>query len=32
VRENLKGAKYTLATTQKLYDAGLQSFQDIAKF
>ena len=32
VRENLKGAKYTLATTQKLYDEGLQSFEDIAKF
>lgn len=29
---NLEGAKYTLATTQKLYDEGLQSFQDIAKF
>lgn len=29
---NLEGAKYTLATTQKLYDEGLQSFQDIEKF
>lgn len=29
---NLEGAKYTLATTQQLYDEGLQSFQDIAKF
>lgn len=29
---NLEGAKYTLATTQALYDEGLQSFQDIAKF
>ncbi len=32
VRENLQGAKYTLATTRKLYDEGLQTFQDIAKF
>jgi glycine betaine/proline transport system substrate-binding protein len=32
VRENLEGAKYTLATTQKLYDEGLQSFEDIAGF
>ena len=32
VRENLEGAKYTLATTQKLYDEGLQSFGDIARF
>jgi glycine betaine/proline transport system substrate-binding protein len=32
VRQNLEGAKYTLATTQKLYDAGLQSFEDIAEF
>jgi glycine betaine/proline transport system substrate-binding protein len=32
VRENLAGAKYTLATTQKLYDEGLQSFEDIAEF
>lgn len=29
---NLEGAKYTLATTKKAYDAGLKSFQDIAKF
>src|SRR5690606_10205045 len=29
---NLEGAKYTLATTQDLYDKGLQSFQDIAEF
>ncbi len=32
VRQNLEGAKYTLATTQKLYDEGLQSFADIAGF
>src|SRR5690625_1983992 len=32
VGANLEGAKYTLATTQKLYDEGLQSFQDIEKF
>jgi len=32
VGANLEGAKYTLATTQKLYDEGLQSFQDIAEF
>jgi glycine betaine/proline transport system substrate-binding protein len=32
VRENLEGAKYTLATTQRLYDEGLQSFGDIAAF
>ncbi len=32
VRENLEGAKYTLATTQKMYDAGLHDFADIAKF
>jgi glycine betaine/proline transport system substrate-binding protein len=29
---NLEGAKYTLATTQKLFDEGLQNFGDIAKF
>ena len=29
---NLEGAKYTLAVPQYTYDAGLQSFQDIAKF
>ena len=32
VRENLEGAKYTLATTKDLYDKGLKSFGDIAKF
>ena len=32
VRQNLEGAKYTLATTQDLYDEGLQSFQDIDQF
>ena len=31
-KPNLEGAKYTLATTQKLYDAGLKSFQDIDTF
>ena len=31
-KPNLEGAKYTLATTQKLYDEGLKSFQDIAEF
>jgi len=29
---NLEGAKYTLAVPQTLYDAGLKSFKDIAKF
>lgn len=29
---NLEGAKYTLAVTQGLYDAGLKDFADIAKF
>jgi glycine betaine/proline transport system substrate-binding protein len=32
VRANLEGAKYTLAVPKYTYDAGLQSFQDIAKF
>ena len=29
---NLKGAKYTLAVPTYLYEAGLKSFKDIAKF
>ncbi len=29
---NLEGTKYTLATTQAAWDAGLQSYGDIAKF
>ena len=29
---NLEGAKYTLAVNQAGYDAGIKSFQDIAKF
>nr|WP_298111367.1 choline ABC transporter substrate-binding protein [uncultured Pseudomonas sp.] len=29
---NLEGAKYTLATNQAAYDAGLKDFADIAKF
>lgn len=29
---NLAGAKYTFAVPQSLYDAGLKSFSDIAKF
>jgi glycine betaine/proline transport system substrate-binding protein len=29
---NLEGAKYTLAVPKYLYDAGLQSFDDIAEF
>ena len=29
---NLKGAKYTLAVDQALFDAGLHDFKDIAKF
>ncbi|MEX0955929.1 MAG: choline ABC transporter substrate-binding protein [Rhizobiaceae bacterium] len=29
---NLEGAKYTLAVPKYTYEAGLQSFQDIAKF
>lgn len=32
VRANLEGAKYTLAVPQYTYDAGLQSFEDIAEF
>ncbi|MXN65941.1 choline ABC transporter substrate-binding protein [Stappia sp. GBMRC 2046] len=32
VRENLEGAKYTLAVPKYTYDKGLKSFADIAKF
>lgn len=32
LRPNLKGAKYTLAVPQYVYDAGVKSFSDIAKF
>ncbi|WP_336740848.1 choline ABC transporter substrate-binding protein [Aureimonas altamirensis] len=32
IRTNLEGAKYTLAVPRYLYDAGLKSFADIAKF
>lgn len=32
VRENLEGAKYTLATLKKTADKGLRDFGDIAKF
>lgn len=32
VRTNLEGAKYTLAVPKFVHDAGLKSFQDIAKF
>lgn len=32
VRANLEGAKYTLAVPRYLYDEGLKSFADIAKF
>ena len=32
VRANLEGAKYTLAVSAAAYDAGLKTFQDIAKF
>ena len=32
VRANLENAKYTLAVPQALYDKGLKSFADIAKF
>ena len=32
VRANLEGAKYTLAVPQYTFDAGLQSFDDIAGF
>ena len=32
VRPNLEGAKYTLAVPRYLYEAGLKSFADIAKF
>ncbi|UXN02525.1 choline ABC transporter substrate-binding protein [Bartonella sp. HY406] len=32
VRVNLTGAKYTLAVPQYAYDAGLKSFEDIARF
>jgi glycine betaine/proline transport system substrate-binding protein len=32
VRANLEGAKYTLAVPKYAYDAGLKSFEDIAKF
>jgi glycine betaine/proline transport system substrate-binding protein len=32
VRENLSGAKYTLAVPAYVYDAGLRDFSDIKKF
>ncbi|WP_062014563.1 choline ABC transporter substrate-binding protein [Aureimonas sp. AU4] len=32
IRANLEGAKYTLAVPTALYDAGLTSFADIARF
>ncbi|NRG19622.1 choline ABC transporter substrate-binding protein [Rhizobiales bacterium] len=32
VRENLEGAKYTLAVPKYTYDKGIKSFADIAKF
>ena len=32
LRVNLEGAKYTMAVPRATYDAGLQSFADIAKF
>lgn len=32
VRDNLQGAKYTLAVTKKTADKGLRDFADIAKF
>ncbi|MGD9912452.1 MAG: choline ABC transporter substrate-binding protein [Rhizobiaceae bacterium] len=32
IKTNLEGAKYTLAVPKYTYDAGLQSFADIAKF
>ncbi|MCE0493594.1 choline ABC transporter substrate-binding protein [Vibrio salinus] len=32
VRANLTGAKYTLAVPKYVYDAGVKSFSDIAKF
>ncbi|NNG05092.1 MAG: choline ABC transporter substrate-binding protein [Inquilinus sp.] len=32
VRENLEGAKYTLAVNRSLFDAGLKDFADIARF
>ena len=32
IATNLEGAKYTLAVPQYTFDAGLQSFQDIANF
>lgn len=32
VRANLEGAKYTLAVSEAAYEAGLKSFDDIAKF
>src|SRR3569833_1196776 len=32
VRENLSGAKYTLAVPSYVYDAGLKDFTDIQKF
>src|SRR5687767_10859590 len=32
IKVNLEGAKYTLAVPKHTYDAGLKSFEDIAKF
>lgn len=32
INTNLQGTKYTLATTKAAWDAGLQSYADIAKF
>lgn len=32
IHKNLTGAKYTLAVPKNVYDAGVKTFSDIAKY